>query len=51
MIQNNFVFYLSQYDPDLVLISAGYDVALGCPEVNRKIISMHKNHSIPYREK
>ena len=22
-----------QYDPDLVLVSAGYDVALGCPEV------------------
>ncbi|CAF0859618.1 unnamed protein product [Rotaria sordida] len=26
-----------EYDPDLVLVSAGYDVALGCPEGEMKI--------------
>lgn len=27
-----------QFDPELILVSAGYDAALGCPEVGHKMI-------------
>ncbi len=42
---NSYGFFY-QYDPDLVLISAGYDVALGCPEVTKNILCLHEYISL-----
>ncbi|CAF5070911.1 unnamed protein product, partial [Rotaria magnacalcarata] len=37
-----------EYDPDLVLVSAGYDVALGCPEGEMKLTPDIFGHLIHY---
>lgn len=40
------IFVVFQFNPQLVLVSAGYDAALGCPEVSYYhlfIITLYKN--------
>ncbi len=36
-------FTLIQFQPELIIVSAGYDAALGCPEVSSSFIPFHSS--------